>query len=179
MIGSITPSSHKLTMDIISKIDAIIYKKVILEIGPGSGVFTDQIIPLLHYEDTLILIELNTSFYMKLKEKYKEHTNIIIINDDATHLLKILKSLGITTVDYIISGLPLTSLPKSVSLRILISCKKAIVEEGYVSLFQYSQLYSKYLKKLFDVETHFVLKNIPSAFVFHLKKKTNYKSENV
>lgn len=169
-IGAITPSSKYLSRKIISKIDHLHSGKIIVEIGPGTGIFTRKIVQTLHYNDVLILIELNDFFYKKLKEEFKEFKNVHVVNESILNLKSILNQFSIDKVDYIISGLPLTSFSKMTSLRILLLIKKHLKYNGYLSLFQYTQWYLPYLKKMFQVETQFVLKNIPSAFVFHCEK---------
>ena len=52
----------------------------IVEIGPGTGLLTDEIIK--HEPKNLLLIEKDYSLILNLKEKYREHKNIEIINDD-------------------------------------------------------------------------------------------------
>ena len=52
----------------------------IVEIGPGTGLLTDEIIK--YKPKNLLLIEKDYSLILNLKEKYREHKNIEIINDD-------------------------------------------------------------------------------------------------
>ena len=53
----------------------------IIEIGPGTGFLTDQIIK--KNPKKLYLIEKDKSLYIYLKKKYYDYKNIEIINDDA------------------------------------------------------------------------------------------------
>ena len=53
----------------------------IIEIGPGTGFLTDEIIK--KKPKKLYLLEKDKSLYQNLKKKYYEYNNIEIINDDA------------------------------------------------------------------------------------------------
>ena len=57
-----------------------IKSKDIVEIGPGNGAITDEILS--HDPNSLILIEKDNRLLDKLKEKYKKNKSIIFYNDD-------------------------------------------------------------------------------------------------
>ena len=57
-----------------------IEKKNILEIGPGYGILTDEL--LLNKPKKIFLIEKDTNLVNFLKNKYKKNKNIIVIEDD-------------------------------------------------------------------------------------------------
>ena len=78
-----------------------IYNKIVLEIGPGYGFMTDNIIE--NNPKKLFLIEKDISLVKYLKNKYKNNTNIVIIEKDILKYdLNNLKNL------IIISNLPIT-----------------------------------------------------------------------
>jgi len=58
-------------------------KQNIIEIGPGNGFLTDEIIK--KKPKRIYLIEKDHELYLKLKKKYNNYNNIEIINDDATN----------------------------------------------------------------------------------------------
>ena len=58
-----------------------INKQHIIEIGPGTGFLTDEIIK--KKPKKLYLLEKDNSLYLILKKKYSDYKNIEIINDDA------------------------------------------------------------------------------------------------
>ena len=57
-IGSVTPSSRYLTRGIVDKID-FANAQVIVELGPGTGVFTRTILNRMSATCKLVVIELN------------------------------------------------------------------------------------------------------------------------
>ncbi|MBT4218318.1 MAG: SAM-dependent methyltransferase [Flavobacteriales bacterium] len=170
-VGAITPSSKYLTKKILSFVD---FKKeglVLLEYGPGTGPFTSEIIKYLKPTDQLIVIELNPKFATDLKEKFKDYKNVKIYEDCVANTQKILDKEGIKQVDYIISGIPFSSLPKDVTEDILINTKLIMSNTTLFLTFQYSKFKKESFEKYFEIiDVKFVFRNIPSAFVFCMKK---------
>lgn len=170
-VGSITPSSRHLTKKILSFVD---FKKeglVLLEYGPGTGPFTSEIVKYLKPTDQLIVIELNPKFATDLKEKFKDYKNVKIHEDCVANTQKILDKEGIKQVDYIISGIPFSSLPKDVTEDILINTKLIMSNTTVFLTFQYSKFKKESFEKYFEIiDVKFVFRNIPSAFVFCMKK---------
>ena len=72
--------------NILSKISALILSKnqKILEIGPGNGKLTDEI--LLKKPNMLTLVEIDSNLINDLKKKYSNFEFIKIINDDILNL---------------------------------------------------------------------------------------------
>ena len=169
-VGAITPSSRHLTKKILSFVD---FKKeglVLLEYGPGTGPFTSEIIKHLKPTDQLIVIELNPKFATDLKEKFKDYKNVKIHEDCVANTKKILDKEGIKQVDYIISGIPFSSLPKDVTQDILINTKSIMSNTTLFLTFQYSKFKKESFEKYFEIiDVKFVFRNIPSAFVFCMK----------
>jgi len=171
IVGAITPSSRHLTKKILSFVD---FKKeglVLLEYGPGTGPFTSEIVKYLKPTDQLIVIELNPKFAIDLKEKFKDYKNVKIHEDCVANTQKILDKEGIKQVDYIISGIPFSSLPKDVTEDILINTKLIMSNTTLFLTFQYSKFKKESFEKYFEIiDVKFVFRNIPSAFVFCMKK---------
>mgnify|MGYP001396581189 CR=1 FL=1 len=170
-VGSITPSSGHLTKKILSFVDFTKEGLVLLEYGPGTGPFTSEIIKHLKPTDQLIVIELNPKFAADLNEKFKDYKNVKIHEDCVANTKKILDKEGIKQVDYIISGIPFSSLPKDVTQDILINTKSIMCNTTLFLTFQYSKFKKESFEKYFEIiDVKFVFRNIPSAFVFCMKK---------
>ena len=171
-IGSIFPSSKFLADKILSYIDFNKKELVIIEYGPGTGPFTTEIVKQLKPTDRLIVIEINNKFAKNLQEKYKDHKNISIYEDSVANTSIILEKEKLKKVDYIISGIPFSSIPKEITDDILKCAQKVMQENTLFLTFQYSKFKAATFKKYFTIlATKFVLRNIPSAYVFCMKKK--------
>ena len=85
-----------------------IYNKNIIEIGPGTGQLTSEII--YKKPKKILLIEKDKNLYFTLKNKYKTNKKITIINDDA------LKFDYTNYKNYII----ISNLPYNISVKLII-----------------------------------------------------------
>ncbi|HDX9578362.1 TPA: SAM-dependent methyltransferase [Bacillus pseudomycoides] len=165
-VGAVFASSKKLAKQMVSPIN-FEQANCIIEYGPGTGVFTEQLIQHKHNETVLLIIENNIQFYRILRDKYSNIKNVYIIHDSAEYIEKYVKQYGISQVDYIISGLPFTSLSMDTSKKILQVTKEVLGEKGKFITFQYTRLKQQFFRSFFsNIEVKKTNWNIPPAFVF-------------
>ncbi|NDE11756.1 MAG: phospholipid methyltransferase [Chitinophagia bacterium] len=170
MIGSMVPSSKYLAAKML---DHIPFKntKLIIELGPGTGIFTEKIIQKLDVTTQLIVLELNSEFYQELKAKIC-HTNVHIKEASADKIGEIMLELGFEKADVIISSLPLANFSAKLRNSILEVVKESLNENGSFIQFQYSLNAYKNLKQLFPVvKLNFTALNFPPAFVYTCSKR--------
>lgn len=165
-VGALLPSSKSLAEKMVANID-FESADYIVEYGPGTGVFTDEIIKRKKANTKLLLFETNKEFCDTLKEKFRNESNLYIINDSAELIGKYIKKYEFHMVDYIVSGLPFASLPNKVSSNILKETKKYLKENGKFITFQYTLLKKDFIKNYFheiSIKREFI--NFPPAYVF-------------
>jgi phosphatidylethanolamine/phosphatidyl-N-methylethanolamine N-methyltransferase len=168
-VGSVVPSSRFLTRKILDHID-FGTPQVIVELGPGTGVFTKEIITRMHAESKLLVIELNEDFANHLKSRFID-SRVEIIQASATELPTLLHERHIQQVNYIVSSLPLTSIPAEITREILETCERTLAPGGKFIQFQYSLQQRKKLEKLYtNVNIQFTPLNFPPAFVYCCQK---------
>jgi phospholipid N-methyltransferase len=93
--------------------------------------------------------------------------NIHIIHGSAEYADKYVQQYKITKVDYIVSGLPFTSLPLATSEKILQVTREVLGSDGKFISFQYTRLKQQFFQSFFvNIDVEKVLWNIPPAFVF-------------
>lgn len=166
LVGAIMPSSKSLTKQMIKPI-SFENSTCILEYGPGTGVFTEEIIKNKCKKTVFLAIETNEAFYHTLKKKYEHIENVYIIHGSAENVDLYLKQYHLSKADYIVSGLPFTSLPKNVSTEILKKTVTALGIKGKFITFQYSKVKRSFFQSFFStIEKHRVFWNIPPAYVF-------------
>jgi phospholipid N-methyltransferase len=159
-VGALMSSSRQLAKHMIAPIN-FEQAKCIIEYGPGTGVFTEQLI------QVLLIIENNKQFFHTLKSKYGAMKNIHIIHGSAEYADKYVQQYKITKVDYIVSGLPFTSLPLATSEKILQVTREVLGSDGKFISFQYTRLKQQFFQSFFvNIDVEKVLWNIPPAFVF-------------
>ena len=169
-LGTITPSSRFLASRMLREID---FSKVkyLVELGSGNGAITKFILNKLPENAKLICFEINENFYEQLLKI--KNPNLIVLKASAENLDEELNKLNINSVDHIISSLPLTIIPESITDEILKNSIKVIETNGTFIQFQYSLTYYKKLKKVFNksIALDFEPLNIPPAFVYRCKKE--------
>ena len=163
--GAIAASTSRLAKGMVNGID---FDKAnyIVEIGPGMGSFTREIMKRKRPDTFLLLIEINEVFYTILEEKYRNNPSVQVINGSAENIEKYLKASNITKIDYCISGLPFASLPKEVSNSILKNVMELLKPEGKFITFQYSLFKYSFINKFFtEISVEKVWLNLPPAYV--------------
>lgn len=165
MVGSIVPSSRFLSRKMLQPI-AFDKAKVIVELGPGTGVFTKELIKQMHPRTQLVVIELNEAFYQILNHQLTT-SNIHVIHGSAADIGLALKQLNLPKADYILSSLPLSNFPVNLRNDILTEIQRNLNKEGKLIQFQYSRglrkLYNAFFQK---VSIDYTVMNFPPAFVY-------------
>src|ERR1700741_2456022 len=111
MLGSIIPSSRFLVNAVTRSIDWS-RARVIVEYGPGVGTFTQEILRQMRSDARLIVIETNLDFVKFLGESFPDK-RLRIEHDSAANVQRILRRHALPGADYIVSGIPLGSMPRS------------------------------------------------------------------
>ena len=165
--GSVTPSSASLIRRMLGPI-RFSEAQTILELGAGTGCFTDVLLQRMRPDAQLICFERNQKFCDLLA---REDDRLNIVNDSAEKIGMYLKKMGVQQVDYVVSGLPLVSLPKPVGERIIEGVWTALKPGGVYTQFQYSLRSYRMLRDTFSsVRLGFTPLNLPPAFVYICKK---------
>ena len=169
--GTVTPSSKYLAKKMLREIN-FSTAKVIIELGPGNGVITHTILKKIKLNTILICFEINEAFYTELKKI--NHPQLIVIKASAENMREEIKKLGFTQIDYIISSLPLTIIPKELSNNILNESYELLNNKGVFIQYQYSLTYYKKLKDVFgnNIQLSFEPLNFPPAFIYNCIKNS-------
>jgi phospholipid N-methyltransferase len=104
-VGYVVPSSPFLTRQTTRRID-FSRPRVVVELGPGEGCHTRQIVKRMNNESQLILFELDEEFVTCLRKQFGEDPRVTVLHTDALHLPEVLREMGHPHCDYILSGLP-------------------------------------------------------------------------
>lgn len=168
-VGSVVPSSKFLIEELMKNID-FENAKYIVEYGPGTGCITLQILKRARKDAKILCFETNRKFYNYLKKNITDK-RAIMINDSAENIKKYLKKLDIPEVDYIVSAMPFSTLPKRKKSIIIEETKNTLENKDKFILYQYTNGLNSLLKEYFrNVKTTFVPLNIPPSFVYICEK---------
>ncbi len=170
-IGAVSPSSRFLASKMLENID-FNNCKVIVELGPGTGVFTRKIIQNMADDAKLFVFELHEPFYLQLKKEFQNDKRVEIILDSAENIGEHLKSHSINQADVVLSSLPLANFNKDLVKSILNSIYDYLSMNGMFIQFQYSLRSKKQVDEIFDdTKLSFTPRNLPPAFVYTCIKK--------
>jgi phospholipid N-methyltransferase len=170
MIGSIIPSSRFLVDRLLQQVN---WKRtrVVVEYGPGVGNITREILKRLPLDATLVAIEMNENFVRLLKEENRD-SRLKVVQGSAADVRSILKRLGVRGADYIISGIPFTTLPEDVRVRVMRQSRAALNPGGALLIYQFTRAVLPYLRREFEhVRTDFEPLNVLPAQLFTCEKR--------
>ena len=163
-VGTIFPSSKFVVAKMIAPIN-FGEKLTILELGAGSGVITKKLLEKMSSDSQLICFETNKKFYQELKQINNE--KMILINESAEKMKLYLKEFKIEKVDYIVSSVPLVTLPKEKTHKILSISVEILGKSGKLIQLQYSKLLDKRLKSYYNnIDIQFTPRYYLPAFIY-------------
>lgn len=164
--GSMWPSTTTVATEMCKYVDRNI-PQTIVELGAGTGAITKVALNKMHPESSLICIEADPILGSFL-QPYEDKARILIC--DAQHIAEELNKIGVKKIDLLISGLPLPSLPFTVTEAILRSFQEFAASDTtpFTQLTLIPWIYFNLYKRLFStVEFNFILKSIPPGGVYH------------
>ena len=169
MVGAVSPSSKYLGARMIENIDFKKDKKII-ELGPGTGVFTEILLDRMADDAELYIFELNEYFYDMLKERFDD-PRVHIIHDSAENIAKHVPKESSNCQDVVVSSLPLMMFPDELRRNVVDAAYNSLKKNGRYIQFQYSLQSKKFLESIFSkVNVKFTVINFPPAFVYTCRK---------
>ena len=113
-VGYLVPSSGFLTRKTAKRID-FSKPRTVVELGPGEGCHTREIVRRMNAESRLVLIELDDHFAAHLEKQFAHDERVTVVHTDALHLVEALEKLGVSNPDYIVSGIPFTIMDRDLA----------------------------------------------------------------
>jgi phospholipid N-methyltransferase len=165
MVGSVIPSSKVLIDKMLGPVrwDEV---KLFVEYGPGVGTFTRPVLDRLPADAKLIAIDTNADFIDYLKKDIADE-RLIAVAGSATDVQKIIAGHGFDHADYILSGLPFSTLPPGIGDSIGEATAKAIRAGGAFLVYQFSPKVRDFIAPYFErIERGFEWINVPPATLF-------------
>lgn len=166
MLGSLIPSSRFLIERLLREIEWD-QARVIVEYGPGVGSFTSEMLRLMRSDAVLIAVETNPEFVAFLRRAYPD-PRLQVVHGSAADVEKVLADRGVSRADYVVSGIPLSTLPDCTREEILISTHRALQPEGALLVYQFSPKALPDLRRIFSrVNRSFEPLNVLPALIFY------------
>ncbi len=169
MIGSIIPSSKRTIEAMLAPVDWA-NTKLFVEYGPGVGTFCATILERLAPDATLLVIDTNPVFIDYLRGKFAD-TRFVAVHGSATDVGEIIAAQGFEQADYVLSGLPFSTLPSGVGEAIAEATHRVLRPGGSFLVYQYSAYVLRLLEPLFDsIDRDLEWWNVPPCGLFWAHK---------
>jgi phospholipid N-methyltransferase len=165
VLGSVVPSSPFLVDQVLRHVDWG-PARCIVEYGPGVGTFTEVMLRRMAPEAELVAIELNHEFVEFLRSRYPD-PRLHVVHGSALDVDGVLRKLGRTRADAIVSGIPFSTIGPELRASILRHTSQALGPDGRFLVYQFSRAVLPHLREHFrDVREEFVPLNILPARIY-------------
>jgi phospholipid N-methyltransferase len=192
--GAVLPSSRFLARALVAELRKPRGPSRILEVGPGTGSVTRELLRLLHPGDRFDAVEINGHF-IDVLQKRLAHDPYYHICRDQMHLIHAaVEDLpGEGTYDYIVSGLPFNNFPADLVRRIFQAYDRLLKPGGTLTYYEYvfirqlktpfanrserrrlyrvGRVVGEYIRE-HQIRRERVFMNVPPAIVRHLRLRS-------
>ncbi|MGH8107883.1 MAG: class I SAM-dependent methyltransferase [Arenimonas sp.] len=133
-MAAISPSSPQLARQMMAELAED--TKRVIELGGGTGVFTQALLEFGIDPTNLLVLELNEELHQHLQKRFPEAH---VVCGDAREIFNLAKPLGFTEnkADAIVSGLGFLSMPRQSQLDILSAAFECLKTDGRFVQFTY------------------------------------------
>ncbi|HEM46300.1 MAG TPA: methyltransferase domain-containing protein [Alphaproteobacteria bacterium] len=134
-VGSIIPSSRFMERRIVRTAD-LESARLAVELGPGTGGTTRALLRHMRPDATLLAIEINPDFVRLLRRTFDD-PRLIVHHGSATEIPQILAKHGLGAPDVILSGIPFSTMERSLGTEILRSVRDSLSTNGRFVAYQF------------------------------------------
>lgn len=165
MVGSVIPSSRQTIAKMLGPVDWP-NCKLFVEYGPGVGTFCQPVLDRLPRDGKLIVIDTNPLFIDYLKATITDSRFVAVLGS-AADVEEIVKAHGHDHADYVLSGLPFSTLPDGVGPAIAAATHRVLRAGGAFLVYQFTPRARDFMAMNFTrIDNGFELVNVPPCFLF-------------
>jgi phospholipid N-methyltransferase len=166
MLGSIIPSSRFLISDLMRQIDWR-RARVVVEYGPGVGNITAEVLKHLRSDGHMVVFETNDDFVEFLRASIPDR-RLTVVHGSAADVGRVLAEMGLNKADYVISGIPFSTMPEGVGADIVRATRMSLSPDGRFLVYQFSRDVLRFLKAEFrEIREAFEPLNILPARLYY------------
>lgn len=133
-VGSIIPSSRFLERRVVRGAE-LASARTVVELGPGTGGTTRALLRALPADARLLVIEINPRFAGLIRRSINDPRLRIEVGD-ASDLARHLESHGLPAPDVVVSGIPFSTMPRTLGLRIIRAVHDVLAPGGRFVAYQ-------------------------------------------
>jgi phospholipid N-methyltransferase len=177
MLGSLIPSSRFLVNRLLDQVDWG-RARTMVEYGPGVGTFTGEILRRLRPDGTLVAIDTNRDFAHYLTRTLRDD-RLHVVEGSAEDAQANLRERGLGRADYVISGIPYSTMAPALRERILQTTHDVLHHDGSFLVYQFTRAVLPYLRQVFPhVHQDFEPRNIMPARLFYCRRSPDRRANN-
>lgn len=165
MVGSIIPSSRFTIAKMLGPVkwDEC---KLFVEYGPGVGTFCRPVLDRLSRDGKLLVIDTNPLFIDYLKATIPDGRFIPVLGS-AEDVEEIVRAHGFDHADYVLSGLPFSTLPDGVGANIAAATHRVLRPGGAFLVYQFTAAAREFMAKHFTrIDSGFEFWNVLPCKLF-------------
>jgi len=136
MVGALAPSSGRTIRRVLAPVDWDACR-VFVEYGPGVGTFCRPVLDRLRRDARLIVIDTNPLFIAYLQATIRDPRFSAVLGS-AADVAQIIAAHGADHADYVLSGLPFSTLPPGVGPAIMAATRDVLRQGGAFLVYQYT-----------------------------------------
>lgn len=164
MVGSIIPSSRATIERMLAPVDWD-RCRLFIEYGPGVGTFCGPVLDRLRRDGELLVIDTNPLYIDYLRRTIRDSRFSAVLGS-AEEVEAIVRRIGHDGADYVLSGLPFSTLPDGVGPAIAAATHRVLRPGGAFLTYQFSAVARDLSARHFErVETSFVWRNVPPCLL--------------
>ena len=165
MVGSIIPSSRFTIDKMLAPVDWG-NCKLFVEYGPGVGTFCRPVLDRLPRDGQLIVIDTNPLFIDYLKQTITDSRFVPVLGS-AADVEAIVRTHGHEQADYVVSGLPFSTLPDGVGPAIAAATHRVLRKGGAFLVYQFTPRARDFMARHFArIDSGMELINVPPCFLY-------------
>jgi phospholipid N-methyltransferase len=165
MVGSIIPSSRFTIAKMLSRVKWN-ECKLFVEYGPGVGTFCQPVLDRMSREGALIVIDTNPLYIDYLRRTITDSRFTAVLGS-AADVEEIVRAHGHEHADYVLSGLPFSTLPEGVGPAIAAATHRVIRPGGAFLVYQFSTRARDFMARHFNhIEKDYELLNVLPCHLF-------------
>lgn len=166
MLGAAFPSSQFTIEKILAPID-FENARLIVEYGAGIGNISIEILRRMHKDAKLLVFELNEDLIEFLRNEYDDK-RLIASGRSAADVEEVLREHGLGKANYVVSGIPFSTMPPNVATSIMQATKSILQPAGKFLVYQVRSKVLEFLKPNFKyIERNYELVNMPPVKLFY------------
>jgi len=165
MVGSIIPSSRYTVNKMLGPVDWEACR-LFVEYGPGVGTFCRPVLERLRRDGQLIVIDTNPLYIDYLRSTITD-SRFVAVHGSAADVEDIVRAHGHDHADYVLSGLPFSTLPDGVGPAIAAATHRVLRPGGAFLVYQFTAKARDFMARHFTrIDKGFEWLNVMPCFLF-------------